>query len=543
VTLGIGWWLGHGAAQSPPPAYKQITFRTGSIGNARFAPDGSFVYSASWEGGDKQLYLTRENDPSARELGLKDAELLSVSRNGELAVRLHSVSNSLIQLGTLARVPLSGGTPRQVLDNVMDADWAADGDTMAVARYLPENGHWHLEYPIGKVLLDSVNWINSPRISPDGKWIAFVDHENSVGDDEGAIAVIATDGKGQEKKLSPGWESIEGLIWSRSGDEVWFTATTVGFATNAHAVNLSGKVRSITNVPGGMWLQDLRNGVVLAVTNQGGRGIRALAPGENTERDLGWFGWSVYAGLSRDGRKVLFFEVGEAAGPNYSVFLRDTDGSPPASLGEGRAVSISPDSKWVITQPSKGGSLSLVPTGAGESRVLTHDAVGYGDVGWLPDGKRLVATGIEAGHGKRDYLIEVSNGDSKPLTPEGIVGVNLSPDGRNAAVIGPDGKWGVWPLEGGIRLIPGLDAKYTVIGWTTDGGSVYVVPAGSGTRIARIFKVNVTSGKVDPWKTLGADSGPGYWVATTPSITNDGSAYAYGYGHITSQAYVVTGLK
>jgi WD40 repeat protein len=365
-----------------------------------------------------------------------------------------------------------------------------------------------------------------------------------VGDDEGAIAVIATDGKGLERILSPGWESIEGVVWSPSGDEVWFTATTAGFATDAHAVTLAGNLRSITNVPGGMWLQDLRNGVALAVTNQGGRGIRALAPGEKTERDLGWFGWSVYAGLSRDGRKVLFFEVGEAAGPNYSVFLRDTDGSPPASLGEGRAVSISPDSKWVITQPSKGGSLSLVPTGAGESRVLTHDAVGYGDVGWLPDGKRLVATGIEAGHGKRDYLIEVSNGDSKPLTPEGIVGVNLSPDGRNAAVIGPDGKWGVWPLEsGGIRLIPGLDAKYTVIGWTTDGGSVYAVPAGSGTRIARIFKVNVTSGKVDPWKTLGADSGPGYWIANTPAISSDGTAYAYGYGHLTSQAYVVTGLR
>ncbi len=84
----------------------------------------------------------------------------------------------------------------------------------------------------------------------------------------------------------------------------------------------------------------------------------------------------------------------------------------------------------------------------------------YGAVRWLPDGKQLLASGIEAGHGARDYLIDVSTGDSKPVTPEGISGVRLSPDGRSTAVQGADGKWGIWPLDGsGIRLIPGLDAK------------------------------------------------------------------------------------
>ena len=71
--------------------------------------------------------------------------------------------------GTLARVPLSGGTPREVLENVQDADWSANGESMAVVRYVPENNHWRLEYPIGKVLFDSINWISHPKISPDGK--------------------------------------------------------------------------------------------------------------------------------------------------------------------------------------------------------------------------------------------------------------------------------------------------------------------------------------------------------------------------------------
>ncbi len=92
VMVGLGWWLGRGSGRVPPPEYQPITFRTGSIGNARFTPDGSIVYSASWDGGEGQLYMGRTDDHGARELGLKDAELLSISKSGEWAVRLNAVS-------------------------------------------------------------------------------------------------------------------------------------------------------------------------------------------------------------------------------------------------------------------------------------------------------------------------------------------------------------------------------------------------------------------------------------------------------------------
>ena len=112
----------------------------------------------------------RTDNPGARELGLKDVELLSISKSGELAVRLNTAYfGGYARTGTLARVPLSGGTPREVLDNAQDADWAANSESIAVVRYVPENNHWRLEYPIGKVLFDSINWISHPKISPDGK--------------------------------------------------------------------------------------------------------------------------------------------------------------------------------------------------------------------------------------------------------------------------------------------------------------------------------------------------------------------------------------
>ena len=182
------------------------------------------------------------------------------------------------------------------------------------------------------MLLDSITWISTPKISPDGKWVAFADHENTGGDDEGSVAVIGADGKQKEKKLSSGWESLEGILWSPTGDEVWFTSTGSGSGDNPRAVSLSGKLRNITNVPGGMWLEDLRNGTTLAVTHHQRIGIRGVAPGGKEERELGWFGWSLLADLSRDGHKILFTEAGDGGGPNYTVFLRDTDGSPPVRI-------------------------------------------------------------------------------------------------------------------------------------------------------------------------------------------------------------------
>ena len=544
AILGLGWGVGRSSANVAPPEYQQITFRTGSIGNARFTPDGSVVYQASWDGGEGQLYLVRTDEHGSRELGMKNAELLAISRSGELAIRLDTVALSgYARVGTLARVPLSGGTPREVLENVQDADWSPTGDSLAVVRFVPENRHWRLEYPIGKVLLDGIDWISNPKISPDGKSVAFGDHENSIGDDQGSVAVIGPDGK--EKKLTSGWLSLEGIAWSPAGDEVWFSGTRSGSSENLRGVTLGGKLRDIANVPGGMWLQDVRNGLALTIAQHVRIGIRGTSPGATDERELGWFGWSIPRDFSRDGKKVLFEEEGEGGGPNYTVFVRDTDGSPPVRIGEGRAEAISPDNKWVITQPLEQGALRVVPTGAGEARTLTHDNIRYTTIRYLPDGRQLLAVGIETGHGGRDYLIDVSSGDSKPITPEGTTGVHLSSDGRSTLVIDSEGKWGVWSLDGNtVQPIPGLDSKkYYVTGWTPDGSSVYALSSLFKETTAKVYRVNVTTGKMEYWKNYGDHIASGVTAVSGPQFSSDGKAYVYIYVQQLSEAFVVKGLK
>ncbi len=543
ALFGVGWWIGRAGGAAPPPEYRQITFRTGSVGNARFAPDGSIVYSAAWQGAPQQLYISRVGDNGSSELGLKNAELLSISKNGELAVRLNSVYHSgYARYGTLARLPLSGGSPREVLENVQNAEWAADGQSMAIVRYVPENSHWRLEYPIGKVLLDTINWISDPRISPDGKSVAFADHEVPGGDDRGSIAIIGPDGR--EKKLSSGWESVEGIQWSPSGDELWFGGSDSGASNQLRAVTLGGKVRSIANVPGGMWFEDLRDGQALMITHQQRVDIRGLPPGGKQEIDLSWLGWSELRDISRDGKKILFEEEAEGGGPNYSVFLRDTDGSPPVRIGEGLAGAISPDGKWVSTHPQKNGIITLVPTGAGESRQLTHDNITYVGERYMPDGKHLLAMGIEQGHGARDYMIDLDNGNSTPLTPEGVTGLVLSSDGRSIAVNSPDGKIGIWTIGGSaVRPVPDLASPQQPIAWTPDAQSLYVFSRAIAKTDGEVERVNIATGKREPWKVFGNQLQAGVESVGPPHFSSDMSAYAYVYSTTLSEAYVVKGFK
>ncbi|HEX6906463.1 MAG TPA: hypothetical protein VF154_07655 [Terriglobales bacterium] len=59
-------------------------------------------------------------------------------------------------------------------------------------------------------------------------------------------------------------------------------------------------------------------------------------------------------------------------------YVRKTDGSPAVLLGEGAAVALSPDGKWVVAQsPGSPAQLRLLPTGVGEARVLTQDTINH----------------------------------------------------------------------------------------------------------------------------------------------------------------------
>ena len=290
--LGAGkFLLQRSPVQAALPVYHPLTFRRGMVHAARFAPDGkTIIYSAAWEGKSLQLFTTRPESPESHELEPAGADVLAVSSSGEMALSLrsHPVAQFLYS-GTLARVPLVGGAPREVMENVEWADWSPDGSTLAIVRQ--EQGRHRLEFPPGKVLYQADGWIGHLRISPKADTIAFIDHPQ-LGDDGGAVAVV--DLAGKKTTLSTGWDSIQGIAWSPGGDEIWFTATRTGGDRSLYAVNLSGTVRLLARVPGELTLLDVdRDGNVLLTRGNDRAGMIGLTPGEAKERDLSWLDWSV----------------------------------------------------------------------------------------------------------------------------------------------------------------------------------------------------------------------------------------------------------
>src|SRR5262245_59985993 len=116
------------------PSFRQLTFRRGNLLTARFAPDGKTVaYAAAWDGLPSEIFTVRTDSVASTSIGLRGADVMSVSSKGELAVLIHKTHVwGPAGAGTLARVPLNGGTPRELLENVLWADWAPNGQDLAV---------------------------------------------------------------------------------------------------------------------------------------------------------------------------------------------------------------------------------------------------------------------------------------------------------------------------------------------------------------------------------------------------------------------------
>ena len=529
---------GRGAVSNP--TFHEITFRNGSILDARFAPDGqSIIYGAAWDGRPVELFSTRYDSTDSRSVGLPPAQILSISSKGEMAIALHPVDYAAFsQSGTLARVPLAGGAPREVLDNVLWADWTPDGESLAVVRP-GTTSLSHLEFPIGNVIYEPRGWVGHTRFSPDGRFLALADHV--VGGDDGRVVII--DAHGNHQASSSFFSSVEGLAWCADGKEVWFSAVPAGSARSIYALDLSGKERLLYRAPGGLTIHDIsRSGHVLLTADKSRLTIAALAPGETRERSLSWFDWSLLTDMSADGKTIVFSETGEAEGNNYSVFLRKTDGSPAIRLGDGGFGYLSPDGQWVVALVGQPARLVLLPTGVGEPRQLTDGKIEHFGCAWLPDSKSIVYSAAEEGRGPRTYWLGLQGGTPRALTPEGTFGSVLTPDGKFLLAADAQRQRWLYPIAGGEpqKFNVALDPNEHIVRFFPDGKSLLVRTRPVPVQITRI---DIATGRRELWKEI-VPADPG-GVVSIPVVkfSADGKSYAYSVGRMLSDLYVVDGLK
>jgi Tol biopolymer transport system component len=539
------YFLGRRSATSTQPEYQRITFRRGTVYTARFSPDSQTVlYTARWQGGPFDVFSTRPDSPESRSIGLPaGAEIQSVSATGEMAVLLNVGPRGPFSFsGTLAQVPLAGGAPRELMKDVEWADWSPDGKSVAIAHFV--KGKQQLEFPAGKVLFETGGWIGEPRVSPKGDRIAFIDHP-STSDNGGDVAIV--DLAGKKTALSTDWSAAEGLAWSPSGDEVWFTASKSGSSQMLYAVTQTGKLRLVERSSGSMRLLDVaRDGRVLLGQEDARLMMIAHTQGSAEDRDLSWLDWSVPNDISSDGQTLIFTEGGEGGGADYSVYMRKIDGSPAVRLGEGFANALSPDGQWVLATHSHESPVQiyLLPTGAGEPKQLTHDAMDHSDPNWFPDGKRIIYNAGLPGHPTRVYIASFEGGEARAITPDGVFSIEhpVSPDGKFILARDPEhARLMMYPVDGGEpRVVERPSDSGRPVRWGADGHSAL---AGRTTPPWTINRLDLSTGKAAPVATITLSDPTGFKGFAGFTISADGKTYVYSTTQVLSDLYLAHGIK
>ena len=527
-----------GGASSTPvtPEFIPLTFRTGTVTAARFAPDGeTVIYSAAWGGDRYALFMTRRGSPESRPLNIADAKLLSVSSNGDLAFLRgsHDAVRLLAppRTGTLARVAMTGGAPRELLDDVVTADSTPAGDLAVVRRD-------RVEFPLGTTI-HGPNQFRYVRIAPDGQKLALFEGPN----------VVVLDRAGKKTTLSSGWAELATLAWSPSGREVWFAAShrsnDVSIWT-LRAVSLAGKERVVLSTAGtSLGILDVfRDGRALIATHVGRMGCSCLAPGEVQPRELSWLDGSAPEALSSDGQQVLLSELLRGAGKTGSIYLRRTDGSDAVRLGDGYGEDLSPDGRWVLTtEVGTRQHWTLLPTGAGSPRTLpTGPLVARNEANFLPNGRQIVFGGREKDRRARIYLQDIDSGAVRPISPEGVGTTGLATaDSRH--VIGWTGgrlfKYAV--DESAPTPLPYLNSDDRPLQWSPDGSVLYVWRTASWPPV--VDRVNASTGQREPWKTVQPADPVAVDSIIRILVTPDGRSYCHDYVRLVSSLFVVEGLR
>ena len=537
--LAAGFLLKDRFSKHEPIEYQRLTFRKGYVLRARFTPDArSVVYDATFENGHLRTYLAIPGNPDSRDLELPDdMHLEAISSSQQLA---------LIHDYTLSVASLSGGQMRPLLDRVLAADWAPDGTSMAVLRSV--NNVARLEYPIGKVLVDKIEWPQEMiRVSPDGSRVVFATYANGS-----SIQLKVVDKSGKLTRLGVvSGQSTTGedasLSWSPNGEEVWFRSFDTATPGAIYAVNMKGRRRVALTLPARAKLYDIsRDGQVLIATGSASTGIMAAEPGDATERDLSCLDSGQVRAISPDGKLIVANVTGEAGGSKSAIYVRKMDGSAPLRIGDGHAFALSPDTKTVsgFVQNAQGlKRFVLFPTGSGEELETHAPGLEITTVlGWLAGARHYLVEGNYPGKKVQCFDWDADRGTVRPICPEA--------DSEPQMLISPDRKlilirdWGkkiaLYPVDGGApQPVAGITDQDDIVGWRGDNASVYTRPARDNDKFFPVSTVELATGKSTRWKELRPVQ-PVLEVHDLHIAPN--GAYAYSYVEANSDLYIARGI-
>jgi serine/threonine protein kinase len=542
------------------PSFRPLTFRSGHVSSARFAPDGKTIIYGMMAGGQPlSLYSTRSNSIESRRLDLPPADVLGIADDGRMLILLdRHREGTWVSVGTLAETDLAGGAPRRLLERVNDGAIAADGSVIAVVREL--GSEQQLEFPLGRPRFRTQGWISHVSISTDGQRVAFL-HHPFYGDDRGVPMLL--DREGEPHPLAPeSANSLQGLVWSPDGRAIWYSEFVFGAGGVLWSVRPGGQPRAVFTSPTGLRIQDIAadGRALLTASDTRAEIVGLLAGQEREQRYEGWNDDSI-GGIAADGSMFAANQQQSNEEGEYSAYVRSADGSAAIRLGQGFVLGMSPDGHWVFLQrmTRDRNQLQLFPTGPGHPYVL--------DLGTVTPvtsvlslltcslNGRAAFTGRNGAGEAHPYVLDLDTlglreGEDAATVPLGVVprqlgpagakGALISPDGTRVASLAPDSTIVIYPVDGGDPVpVPGLVRGELPLQWTLGGQALlvwdHVLPA-------RIVRVRISDGQREPALEIMPQDPAGVLYGQI-ILAPGGKHYVYRYRRDLSTLFLVSDLR
>ncbi|HYI11981.1 MAG TPA: S9 family peptidase [Thermoanaerobaculia bacterium] len=361
----------------------------------------------------------------------------------------------------------------------------------------------HAQRPITFEDMAAMKRIGAPKISPDGKWIAYdastIDLPGNVR--KSAIYLMAADGSAA-KQITDGAKQDEEPAWSPDGKTIAYVSNAEGGAKQVYLYDVAGgKSRKLTSLSGGAgsvkWMPD-GSALVLVSDVYPDCGIspecieekNVAAEKRPTKArvidSLLYRHWNAWVEPTR--AHIVYVPLnGKPRDLTPGAF-----DAPPFSVGGGGEFDISPDGKELVyarnvdKQPerSTNADLYVVPISErmyGEAKRITSRAGADTSPVYSPDGK-WIAYRSQARQGYESDLWELwlydrETGQSKRIAtdfPDWIEEVTWSPDSKSLFAVAPlKGKSAVYEIAGGkVTLLHNSGSAHSVA-VSPDGKTLY----------------------------------------------------------------------
>jgi len=452
VVAGVRWRLGPRPAVEPISLTAMTMTRlttSGNVERAVIAPDGRYVAHVVNDGGQRSLWL-RQVATSSNVQIVPPAQAfyagLAFSPDGDYVY--YSTYERGYGVATLWQVPVLGGTPRKILNDVdSPVSFSPDGRRFVFVRNVmtPAEGRLVVADADGanervvasRKAPERFDLYVAPAWSPDGARVA-VSQVLMQGGRQERIAVFDVNTGTAHPLGRSRWREVHDVAWLADGSALAVSARE-HYATNRQLWRVAypgGDVTRITNDLTSYTGLSLAAGsrTLVTVQEEPDSHIWVAPSGDLARARQALPGGGRYDGFqgiawAPDGRLVYT----SATTGNFDIWIMDADGRHRRQLTVDPAIDVLPDvtrdGRFIVFTSTRSGASQVWRMdidGANPVQLARHNMSGNP----VCDGTSVVYNAVTPDEARTVWRVSVDGGEAEQVSDQAVVVQALSPDGR-----------------------------------------------------------------------------------------------------------------